>query len=218
MNIDDILNEAIPTDFVEKDRLDLIFERQHRLALNYRDIELRNGLSYTGDMPVDLNDRFGQAKLKDFFWRVTEELTEAIDARRNHPHLPAHTFEELSDALHFLVEAYLLAGIPASYWSVPNDNRDKLEDLARFAYPFATFEQGVYEVIHSIGCASNCLKQRPWKTTHQLVDVGKFTNFLVKALPQLIGCFVYLGIDATAIFTVYWRKSEVNKFRIRSNY
>lgn len=216
MNVDDILSDVIPTDFHEKDRLDLIFLRQHALAKKYVEIEVSNALCYTTDMPVDINDRFGQARLKDFFWRITEELTEAVDAKRTHGHIPSHTIEELADALHFMTEMYLLAGMSSEEWFTGSE--DKLEYLVSMSVPVGVLEDCCYEVIHHIGCASNCLKQRPWKVSHQLVDEPKFRDHLVKALPALIDCFVCLGLDANAIFTIYWKKAEVNNFRIRSNY
>ena len=217
MNVDDIKEDVVPTNFTPaSDRLDYIFRRQHELFEKYVEIEATNGLCYTKDCPVDIHDRFGQARLKDYFWRVTEELTEAIDAARVHGHIPNHTIEELSDALHFLVEAYLLAGFTAEYWQQPTDKLRYMVISAERGY--ATLEAAAYEVIHVIGCASNCLKQRPWKCTHQLVDIPKFRDLLGEALPALVACFVYCGLNEDEIITIYFKKSEVNNFRMRSNY
>lgn len=223
MNIEDISSDQIPTDFSKLDRLDLIFARQHSLVSKYLPIEEKNGLLHTHDCPVNLDDRFGQARLKDFFWRVTEELTEAVDAARVHEHIPNHTYEEVADALHFLVEACILSGLTSKDFDLGHTG-DKLEALVSVArghqvlQPPIKLELLVYEVIHDIGCASNCLKQRPWKLTHQLTDKAKYYPLLKDSLYSLIEVFVSFGFTADQIFAMYWRKSEVNNFRIRSNY
>lgn len=217
MNVDDILDSKVPTDFSEHDRLDLIFMRQHALMEKYIPIEVKNDLCHTQDCPVDINDRYGQARLKDFFWRTTEELTEACEANRIHPELKNHVLEELADALHFLVEANLLAGFTAEDYAYPNCHGDKLVNQCMVADD-CELELGSFEIMYLLGAASNCLKNRPWKQNHQLVDVTKFKNLLSQALPRLIDVLIGQGLTADGVFHIYWKKSEVNKFRQRSNY
>lgn len=235
MNVDDILDSEVPTDFSQYDRLDMIFMRQHELMKKYLPIERRNGLLICEDVPVNIDDRFGQARLKDFFWRITEELTEAVDACRVHGHIPNHAYEELADSLHFMVEALILSGIPSSSIMIGRydcssqliepDTTDKL--FAIYSTPVewhdqrqtnAKLENYIYEAVHAIGCASNCLKQRPWKQTHQLTDLDKYKNWVVLGLVWIIKTFRYLKVPPEDIFAMYWKKSEVNKFRQRSNY
>lgn len=219
MNVDDISGDVIPTDFSEQDRLDLIFARQHALMEKYIPIEVKNALCHTMDCPVDIHDRHGQARLKDFFWRATEELTEACEANRIHPELRNHALEELADALHFLVEAHLLAGItPVELSPLGDWSPCKLEQMAMDPVEEYDLEPGCFEVIYWIGAASNCLKNRPWKQNHQLVDVAKFKGYMTKTIPLLVAVFVGQGLNADQIFRMYWKKSEVNKFRQRSNY
>ena len=66
---------------VNGDKLVAIFNRQKELMTKYHDIEERSGLLQTSDCPVNLDDKKGQARLKDFAWRITEEVGEAIDAK-----------------------------------------------------------------------------------------------------------------------------------------
>lgn len=218
MNVNDINLEVVPTDFSVYDRLDWIFSRQHALSQKYIDIETRNGLRWSPQMPVDLDDRFGQATMKDFFWRVTEELTESVQALIDHPDNPTHAIEELADTMHFLIEAYLLAGMaPSDLVSDEGYTGCKLAYLFNNETP-TDLRAGAYNVIHCIGCASNCLKQRPWKCTHQLLDRKQFTFWLRSAIHDLIPIFKLFGLTVDQVFTMYFKKSEVNSFRIRSNY
>ena len=66
-----------------KESLKAIFERQRELMEKYHDIELKSGLLQTEDCPVNLDDKRGQARIKDFSWRITEEIGEALDALEN---------------------------------------------------------------------------------------------------------------------------------------
>ena len=81
MNINHAVEEK-----VEGDLLQAIFNRQKSLMGKYHDIELKSGLLQTEDCPVNLDDKRGQARIKDFSWRVTEELGEALDAKANKDH------------------------------------------------------------------------------------------------------------------------------------
>lgn len=218
MNVLDIDPNVIPDDFSKMDRLGWIFARQHELARKYIPIETANGLCLTNSIPVNIDDRYGQARLKDFFWRITEELTEAVDATVEHGHIPIHTIEELADALHFLVEAYILSGFSATDWGPFCEGQCRLQKILINARVPKSLIHGAYGVIHYVGCASNCLKQRPWKQTHQLTDQEKFRKYLGFAFSHLMSCFLLAGCNHEDIFAIYWKKSEVNRFRQRSNY
>lgn len=233
VNINDVKVEEIPTPTLEKDRLDLMFERQHGLAIKYLPIEKDNGLLQTEDFPVNLDDRRGQARLKDFAWRTLEELYEATDALVQHPDNPEHFLEEMIDSVHFFIEMNLLCGITPQkirdYYSIP-ENIDSFEYLEKVSNTIETFSaeeiKKIPEVflIHitigqCIGNAMNRLKNKPWKQTHMVTDKEAFYNCL---MPAWIGYFRVLshkyGLSANDIFTLYFKKSEVNKFRIRSGY
>lgn len=233
VNINDVKVEEIPTPTLEKDRLDLMFERQHGLAIKYLPIEKENGLLQTEDFPVNLDDRRGQARLKDFAWRTLEELYEATDALVQHPDNPEHFLEEMIDSVHFFIEMNLLCGITPQkireYYSIP-ENIDSFEYLEKVSNTVETFSaeeiKKIPEVflIHitigqCIGNAMNRLKNKPWKQTHMVTDKEAFYNCL---MPAWIGYFRVLshkyGLSANDIFTLYFKKSEVNKFRIRSGY
>ena len=102
------------------DKLDLIFSRQRELMEKYHEIEKANGLLQTEDVPVNIHDAAGQARLKDFAWRVTEELGEAMNTLKNKPWKQSqmltdetHYLEEIADAFHFFIELCILSGLDA---------------------------------------------------------------------------------------------------------
>lgn len=79
-------------------------------------------------------------------------------------------------------------------------------------------KDAAYRAIEELSEATNCLKNKPWKTTHVLTDrdhffeeVADFWHFTVR-FSQLC------GLTAEDIYKLYFKKSEVNKFRQASNY
>ena len=189
-------------DFLEPDNvpdcvITGIFERHIPLMERYRVIEVKNGFHYPDRTPLDLHDKKDQHLLKDFKWRVTEELMEAREAYRNQDEV--HYLEELSDALHFLVETCVLAGV------TPRDilqNKDPVSPQ-------------VLDVIYFLGLAANCLKNKPWKEHHLLTDVTKYRGYLVQAFICLYHLF---PVEENTIYSLYFRKNQVNDFRIKSKY
>lgn len=137
MNINDVQSQAS-----SGDKLEAIFKRQKELMEKYHPIEAKAGLLQTHDVPVNMHDPKGQARLKDFAWRITEEIGEAM----------------------------------------------------------------------------NCLKNKPWKQTHMETDVPHYQEELADAFHFFIELLILSGIDAEKMYDLYFRKSEVNKFRQESKY
>lgn len=236
VNINDFDKSVVPTVTSDKDMLDLIFDAQREHTSKYIPIEVRNNLCWDPSVPVEIDSGRGQARLKDFFYRTIEELTEADQARDLHITLVAHVIEELGDALHFLVETYILAGmspqdvvdelVAQDFLTVDKLAADKLVSLYPSAqpgtgnYPFGVmFQLGCWGVVRSLGDAGNFLKQKPWKQTHQYTDVKRFRATLSWGLPRLLGLCHTLGASAEDVFEVYFKKTAVNKFRRdESNY
>jgi dimeric dUTPase (all-alpha-NTP-PPase superfamily) len=113
------LKEFINKDF-GKDRLAILFERQHQLMSKYHLIEAKNGCLTTDEVPVNIQTCLGQQRLKDFAWRVTEEIGEAMNCLKNKPWKQSnmetdemHYKEEIIDAAHFFIELCILSGIEA---------------------------------------------------------------------------------------------------------
>lgn len=216
------------TEEIHGDKLQAIFTRQKSLMGKYHDIELKSGLLQTEDCPVNLDDKRGQARIKDFSWRVTEELGEALDARSNKDHYQ----EELIDGLHFLTELTVLAG--KDYDSIlpqgtPLYDSDHLKDLVENAKEVISrrasqgengysLEYWVSKFIENLGMMCNCLKNKPWKQSMMKTDREAFYSRLSEVWVIYITILVVSGMNAQDIADIYLKKSQVNQFRQRSNY
>lgn len=238
MNITHAIEENVSGDMLEA-----IFGRQNELMIKYHDIELRSGLMQTEDCPVNLDDKRGQARIKDYSWRVTEELGEALDAKMQDD-LP-HFKEELIDGLHFLTELSILSGIGVDniikngidYWEEKEGNNwasgvlwesvvaeaydfDKLFGLlhlAGYLYDDFDLEERISSFIMHIGMTCNCLKNKPWKQSNMITDKEAFYKSLGATWISYISILM-ITMGAEEICDTYLRKSQVNKFRQRSNY
>lgn len=202
------------------DMLELIFEKQKSLAEKYHHIEESQGVGYglLQNQVFDINNIRSQELLKNFAWRVTEEITEATDC--NPKNELDHMLEELADALHFLVELCLLVNITPDNLveELRNDFEcpDKLTSLCSIQYP--TSKPDPYPTVQQLGLAMNCLKNKPWKETHVLTDVEKFRKHIIFAFHEFCTYWVRCGSNNEEIYNYYFRKNKVNEFRIASKY
>lgn len=218
MNINHAVHETLTGDM-----LAAIFNRQKELMAKYHHIEARSGLLQTEDCPVNLDDRRGQARIKDFSWRVMEELGEALDAKSHTDHYQ----EELIDGLHFLTELTILAGrdyntiIPED---LPKFHSDHLEDLyetalTRIDGPVHTdLNHWVAQFVEQLAMMCNCLKNKPWKQSMMKTDREAFYGRLTNVWVCYMAILAMAGMKPADIADTYLRKSQVNQFRQRSNY
>lgn len=217
MNINHAVEEK-----VEGDLLKAIFDRQKSLMGKYHDIELKSGLLQTEDCPVNLDDKRGQARIKDFSWRVTEELGEALDAKANKDHYQ----EELIDGLHFLTELTVLAGkdydtiLPESIHTYHEDHLMDLVEEAKGNIRGSGLDLDfwVTKFIEQLAMMCNCLKNKPWKQSMMKTDKEAFYHRLTNVWVYYITILVVSGMNAQDIANIYLKKSQVNQFRQRSNY
>ena len=198
-----------------KESLKAIFERQKELMVKYHDIELKSGLLQTEDCPVNLDDKRGQARIKDFSWRITEEIGEALDALENEEGESAllHFHEELIDGLHFLTEMTILTG-----YDITKDYtlHDLIEECTH--RNFYTLNDLVSDHVMYLGMMCNCLKNKPWKQTMMKTNKENFYKHLELVWKNYITILTSQDLTEQEILDIYFRKSQVNKFRQRSNY
>lgn len=208
MNITHAVHEE-----VRGDRLEAIFQRQRELWSKYHPIEVKSGLRITEDCPVNLDDRRGQFQIKDYAWRVMEEVGEAIDAMSQDRE---HFHEELIDGLHFLTELTIMAGYtPQDLTRHLTDPGDLLQKLIAQGDSEEEFAEKVTYLVEQLGMMCNCLKNKPWKQSMMTTDRGAFTSHLRLVWIAYINL---IGLPADDITDIYLRKSQVNQFRQRSNY
>lgn len=194
-----------------------IFEKQRELKFRYEPEAKELFENFDIDCFED------QELFKKYCWRITEELTEAIEAYCSDGR--DHTEEELIDALNFTIELMLLYG-----WGpeVVINNFSNV-DVPYFGYD--EFPGEVGETIYALGLAANCLKNRQWRRSHHLVDLYIFEKRLLSFLKSLYGllqrrfCLQYSGDCSTDwhvidrdIRKAWSLKYQVNLFRIQTNY
>lgn len=210
VNINDIESPEESNNMLEE-----IFKRQRELMTKYHHIELKNGFYVPPRCPVDLHNAQAQYKLKDFAWRITEELGEALEAL-DLGHEKEHNQEELADALHFLTEFSILAGYMPKHSLEEMFGKSALADLFDEVEKSPVYWTGV--VVKNLARACNCLKNKPWKQSQMLTDVEYFYQCMEDTWLTFIYLCYVCGISADRMYDLYFRKSEVNKFRQRSLY
>jgi len=204
LNINDVpLPEILKgTSLIDLARIMAI--RQTELEDKYFEIEKRKNRFI-----FSLDDRDSQVLIKDFLWRITEEVGEAIEAYRESTTLHSEkVFEELADGLHFVLGLTLNLCKP-DIWDHAFSERDQLYDTPVYH---------CYDFIQSIGTLGNTLKLKPWKQTDVATDITQFDSLLSRMIKDyLLLCWSF-GLTHHTLYQYYMRKSEVNLFRIRSLY
>ena len=198
-----------------KEYLRAIFDRQKELMEKYHDIEFKSGLMQTEDCPVNLDDKRGQARIKDFSWRITEEVGEALDAITNESGESAllHFHEELVDGLHFLTEMTILTGYDLPEYTTLKDLIE--EGSYRDCY---TLNDLVSDHVMYLGMMCNCLKNKPWKQSMMKTNKENFYKHLKLVWSNYVAILTSQDLTEEEITDLYLRKSQVNQFRQRSNY
>ena len=176
-----------------------IFEKQKELKFMYEPEAKELFENFDIDCFED------QELFKRYCWRITEELTEAIEAHFKDG--TDHIQEELIDAMNFSIELMLLYG-----WDY------KQFDLV----PSHHFGRGIINqvgsAIYSLGLTANCLKNRQWRRSQYLVDLlvfeRRFKKFLASGY-RLLRQFFKFDEEIRQAWSL---KYQVNLFRIQSNY
>jgi predicted small integral membrane protein len=228
-----VVNDAPAPSYPKTCWLEAIFARQTELREKYHKIEEANGFKQPESIPMNLDDRFAQAMIKDMAWRFTEELGEAHECLEPYrdgtniwqkcPQI-MHYHEELIDALHFLTELSLLAGV--THLDIANPGIEpsgRIDDLLLHRGDLKKvivddLHQTAFEAIMYLGLACNELKNKPWKQTHQLTDTIRFRRLIERVWDRFGELLLMAGFDSALVFDLYTRKNEVNAARIKSNY
>lgn len=207
MNITDV--DKLDQEITE-DSFQFLYNKQYDLYLKYKEIE-----EMPKSYPLNLNVSDHQSWIKDFMWRVTEELVEFLEAFELKDN--THKIDELSDALHFFMEIYVLLG-----------KSDLVLDafISKHKYnsinSFEEAKRRSFKIIESLAWASNMLKNRKWKKTQVLIDeyafYVKLNHGFFKLIDLILNSFTYKENNKNSLLNLYYLKNQVNHFRTRSNY
>jgi len=176
-----------------------IFERQKELKFIYEPEAEELFKNFDIDCFED------QELFKKYCWRITEELTEALEAHFKDG--MGHIQEELIDAMNFSIELMLLYG-----WSY------KQFDLVSPPHFGWGIINQISSTIYSLGLTANCLKNRQWRRSQYLVDLlvfeKRFKEFLAGGY-RLLRQFFKSDEEIRRAWSL---KYQVNLFRIKTNY
>lgn len=205
------------------DKLVKILRKQRKLMEKYEKIEEENGMLQTNMVPVALDSRQGQARLKDFCWRITEECAEAMQAYNEKGLVEFH--EELSDVLHFLAEFTILSG-----WGAEDIVDDELKDEDNdtldimfereddYFFMFNNPEPLMLAFIVELGLTANCLKNKPWKQSLRDTDMDKYYDQLNRTWAAFIDLVINVGFTPDILYEAYFDKNSINQKRQESGY
>lgn len=203
------------------DKLQEIWDNQRELMIKYEKIEKENGLLQTDKIPVDINSREGQARIRDFCWRITEETYEALVAYYQEGKLAF--MEEVADILHFLSELSIISGLEIiDFPQADNRKLDTLDLLFLKAFEYHNktehIEKSALDFLMELGEAAHSLKNKPWKKS--LTDTNKFNyiSSLIWAWEDFIKFASAAGFDSSLLYKAYFNKNLINQERQNSGY
>ncbi len=184
--------------------IDFIQDEQMEIMFRYEPSEKQVFENFDIDVYED------QETFKKYCWRITEEITEALEDTKHHQHFK----EEITDAFNFIIELYSLYG-----WRLSD-----LGTIFQEGYPDPPeFNEKVSEdfslkVIKTIGLTANLLKNRKWRQSQYLVDLLVFENRFKEIWKEFEYLVYYSGITQEELFQQWSLKWQVNIFRLESKY
>lgn len=85
-------------------------------------------------------------------------------------------------------------------------------------YQASNWKIMAWDVIYPLQLARNTLKNKPWKQSQMISDTRMFKYYMAKAFQAFLGLTRVMGIDEGSLYTIYYKKNQINQFRIRSKY
>jgi len=195
-----------------------LFESQRELIFKYQQVENLGELTPKGYL-TSLQTKASQKVLKDFAWRVTEEVTEMFHSIYEQDD-PEHPKEEIADTMHFYVELLILSGLDYDKFEMYNVK----ENWVPVKYRENVLELESMRFINLLGDAMNILKNKPWKLSEVPSDEDEYIRRLKRTFPaflRLVEAYNFtqqkdFGIEELYIY--YTKKHMVNHFRVDTKY
>lgn len=76
----------------------------------------------------------------------------------------------------------------------------------------------IYRITEELYEAGNCLRNKAWKRSQVPTDEDHFLEELSDSFHFMIQLYLELGIGPEELCSLYFRKSEINIFRQKTNY
>jgi hypothetical protein len=153
-------------------------------------IEQTNLSNLNHSIPADLDSYQGQAVIRLFITYFSEEMWEA------HALEGTADLEELCDALHFLAEICLRAGVSAQ----------SLYANQNLAVP-GMMGSAMGRLLHS-------LRLRPWKQKKLTADLFMIRTAVVELFASYLDHVNECGYSEEQLLNGYFKKAEINQQRI----
>lgn len=80
------------------------------------------------------------------------------------------------------------------------------------------FKALLFEVIYHLSTARNLLKSRIWKQTPVMTKEIEYQEELVKAFYMYMGSLAFMGFTPQSYYTLFFKKQQLNLWRIASQY
>jgi hypothetical protein len=183
--------------------LDFIENKQMEIMFQYEPTEKEIFKNFDIDTYED------QEIFKKYCWRVTEEISEALEDTEH----PQHFKEEIVDAFNFLIELYNLYG-----WSVKSLNKLDYIPYTSNKISITVLNLACLDLIKQLGLTANLLKNRKWRQSQYLVDLLIFEKRFHLIWDYFINLLSVSGISKQELFDQWSLKYQVNIFRLSSNY
>lgn len=112
-------------------------------------------------------------------------------------------------------------------------DRDDIEDLDLDVYKVLSYipafrksskeihrieDHLLWQVAYHLCISRNYLKNKPWKQTQELTDITRYSANVILGLVKYLGYLYYIGFTPESLYTLCFKKNQVNRFRQRSNY
>jgi hypothetical protein len=177
-----------------------MFARQTDLMAKFK---VREGLP---DWPLELHTKDNQQLLRNFAWRMTEELTEAY-AELLHGSDRVRLMDELADATHYMIEMLVFSGMSVQHVL-----------MRHAAFPIIPRNNAIasafWMTTYSLGFAMQFLRTRPWKDHEPPMVKFAFQNGLNETFGNLLMLWASTGATPIEMYEAYIQKSEVNHQRL----
>jgi dUTPase len=199
------------------DRLSLIYAGQHELLTHFNSIERTTiGLGDVGTT-LNLQTYSGQARLRDFIGRVSEEIGEVVRCET-----PADLLEEIVDVLSFLIEIFHMIQVDVDALAHPcGMHHDSLvcvysraQDRVLTGHFPVAVDMHWETLLIQLWIWAHELKAKPWKLQPKITDERFFRERAGLIFNSFIACCYCESITDEELFNAYQRKHAINLARI----